>query len=107
MRTPEHGTPIQDLLKQQCALPQDAEAERIVMWKVFRSLAEALEYPRHIMLGADQSLVGGHSQDSAGDLWWVGVKVANLETWGNSQAIQLRDPYDANDPQGQGRGLSS
>ena len=107
MRTSEQETPIEDLLKQSCPLPQDAKAERVVMWKVFRSLDEALEYRRHIMLGADQSLVGGHSEDSAGELWWVGVKVANLEAWGNSQAIQLSDPYDANDPQGQGRGLST
>lgn len=90
MRPSEEETPIQDLLKQPCALPQDAKAERIVMWKVFRSLGEALEYPRHIMLGPDQSLVGGHSEDSAGELWWVGVKVADLQAWGNSQAIQLR-----------------
>lgn len=107
MRTSEQGTPIQNLLTQQCPLPQDPKAERVVMWKVFRTLDEALEYPRHIMLGPDQSLVGGHSEDSAGELWWVGVQVADLEAWGNSQAIQLSDPYDANDPQGQGRGLST
>lgn len=103
----EHNIPIQELLKQEQALPEDPKTEQIVMWKVFRTMGEALEYPRHIMLEADQSLVGGHTKDSAGDLWWVGVKVADLEAWGNSQAIQLSDPFDANDPQGQGRGLST
>lgn len=103
----EHNIPIQELLKREQTLPGDPKTEQIVMWKVFRSVDEALEYPRHIMLGVDQSLVGGRTRDSAGDLWWVGVKVADLEAWGNSQAIQLSDPFDANDPQGQGRGLSN
>lgn len=106
MQISEH-TPIQELLQHERRLPEDPKKERVVLWKVFRNLNEAFEYSRHILLEADQRLVGGHAADSAGEFWWIGVEVENLEAWGNSQAIQLADPFDANDPKGQGRGVSS
>lgn len=107
MELSEQAIPIRDLLNQECGLPENPKNDCIVLWKVFRKLHEALEYARHILLEPDQKLVGGHAHDSAGEFWWLGVKVADLAAWGNSQAIQLADPFDANDPKGQGRGVSA
>jgi hypothetical protein len=95
---------VAEILVQPRALPEDPQKERVVLWKVFRSETEALEYSQHIMLEADQNIVGGHGTDSIGEFFWLGVQVANLEAWGNSHAIQLTDPFDSNDPTGQGRG---
>lgn len=97
---------VKQLLKTEADLPQDPANERIVLWKTFRSENEAVDYSRAIILEEDQHLVGGASRDSAGPLYWIGVQVEDLEAWGNSQAIQLTDPFDANDPAGQGRGIS-
>lgn len=97
---------VKHLLNNRADLPKDPANERIVLWKTFRSIDEAIGYSRAILLEDDQTLVGGASSDSAGPLFWVGVKVDDLEAWGNSQAIQLTDPFDANDPAGQGRGIS-
>ncbi|MFZ5659230.1 MAG: hypothetical protein ACOY5C_05165 [Pseudomonadota bacterium] len=87
-------------------LPADPQQERVVLWKTFRSRGEALDFARNVLLEADQTLIGGHDHDSVGPFYWLGVQVADLAAWGNSQAIQLRDPFDADDPQGQGRGIS-
>ncbi len=95
---------IKQLLTQQRPLPEAPEKERVVLWKVFRSEAEALDYAHHIQLESDQKIVGGNGTDSVGDFFWLGVEVADLAAWGNSQAIQLSDPFDSDDPKGQGRG---
>ena len=87
-------------------LPEDPQKERVVLWKVFRSENEALEYSHHIMLEPGQKIVGGHGSDSVNEFYWVGVEVADLEKWGHTQAIQLSDPFDANDPKGMGQGMS-
>ncbi len=107
MQTTERDNQVRGLLKQEHALPADPKKDRVVLWKIFRSPDEALEYSHHILLEPDQKLVGGCAADTVGKLWWLGVEVADLEAWGNSQAIQLTDPFDANDPKGKGQGMSS
>lgn len=107
MQTLNHNDRISKILDQSRPLPQDPKKERVVLWKVFRNEDEALEYSHHIMLEPDQKIVGGHATDTVGDFFWLGVEVANLEAWGNTQAIQLTDPFDSDDPNGQGRGLES
>ena len=97
---------VKDLLQQQNPPPKNPKSERIVFWKIFRTAEQALEYSHHILLEPDQKLVGGCGSDSVGPLWWLGVQVADLAAWGNSQAIQLTDPFDGTDPAGQGRGIS-
>ena len=78
-----------------------------MLWKVFRSEDEALEYSYHTMLEPDQQIVGGHGTDSVDGFFWLGVEVVNLEKRGNSQAIQLTDTFDSNDPIGMRRGPGS
>ena len=95
---------VSKVLTQPRHLPEEPKTERVVLWKVFRSEDTALEYSRHIMLEQDQCIVGGQGTDSVGEYFWLGVEVADLEKWGNSQAIQLTDPFDSDDPKGQGRG---
>lgn len=107
MQTSERDSQVLSLLEQEHALPADPKKDRVVLWKIFRDPAEALEYSHHILLEPDQKLVGGRAADTVGKLWWLGVEVANLEAWGNSQAIQLSDPFDADDPKGKGRGMGS
>lgn len=104
MQTLNTDHPIAQILAQPRPLPEDPQKERVVLWKVFRSNEEALEYSQHIMLEPSQKIIGGHGRDSAGEFFWLGVEVESLETWGNSQAIQLTDPFDSNDPDGKGRG---
>ncbi len=106
MQVSERDNQVRLLLGQEHALPADPKKERVVLWKVFRNQDEALEYSHHILLEPDQKLVGGTATDTVGKFWWLGVEVANLEAWGNSQAIQLADPFDANDPDGKGQGMS-
>ena len=98
---------INQILAQAKSLPEDPQKERIVLWKVFRSEDEALEYSHHILLEPSQQIVGGHGADTVGAFFWLGVEVADLAKWGNTQAIQLSDPFDSNDPIGRGRGLGS
>jgi len=52
----------------------------------------------HILLEPDQKIVGGHGTDSVGGFFWLGIEVADLEAWGNTQAIQLTDPFDSTEP---------
>ena len=74
-------------LTQHRPLPEKGQAHNIVQWHVFRSLMEADEYANHVKLGAGQHCVGGCDQDSVGRLWWVGVEVDDLASWGNRSAI--------------------
>lgn len=107
MQTFNPDNPIAQILAEPRPLPEDPQKERVVLWKIFRSGEEALEYSQHIMLEPDQKIIGGHGTDSVGEFFWLGVEVENLEAWGNSQAIQLTDPFDSNDPKGKGRGPAS
>lgn len=98
---------VKHLLNDNRALPADPKEERVVLWKVFRDEDTALEYSHHILLEPDQRLVGGHGTDSVGDFYWLGVEVEDLAAWGNSHAIQLNDPFEAEDPEIQGRGFGN
>ena len=104
MQEKDQDVQIKKVLTQAKALPEDPQKERVVLWKVFRNEDEALEYSHHILLEPDQKIVGGHGTDSVGAFFWLGIEVADLQAWGNTQAIQLTDPFDGNDPKGQGRG---
>ena len=68
-------------------LPTHHAENKVVQWHVFRDVAEADEYADHIQLGDGQSIVGGFDKDSIGQLWWVGVEVADLSSWGNRSAV--------------------
>ncbi len=104
--TQDKDISIRQLLSQPRSLPKDPKQERIVLWKIFRNENDALEYSHHILLEEDQRIVGGHSSDSAGDFLWLGIEVEDMEAWGNTQAIQLTDPFEATDPEGQGQGFT-
>jgi len=105
MKSFEGDNEARRILAQSRPLPQDARAERVVLWKAFRNEDQALEYSRHILLEDGQRVVGGCGEDDMGWYCWLGVEVDDIEAWGNSQAIQLVDPLEADDPQGQGRNL--
>ncbi len=107
MQTLNQDVQVNEILDQPISLPEDPQKERIVLWKVFRSKDEAVEYSQHVLLEPTQRIVGGYWTDSAGGFFWLGVQVDDLGKWGNSQAIQLTDPFDSNDPVGQGRGPGS
>ncbi|MES2408558.1 MAG: hypothetical protein V4528_14690 [Pseudomonadota bacterium] len=104
MQTVNNDIEIKQILNASRPLPEDPKAERVVLWKVFRNTEDALEYSHHILLEPDQTVVGGHASDSVGEFFWLGIEVADLEAWGNTQSIQLTDPFDSNDPKGQGQG---
>lgn len=75
-----------EFLNQDRPLPQ-AGSGNVVQWHVYRSQREARNHVADVMLGEGQHLTGGHSSDSIGDLWWVGVQVDDLKRWGNRSAI--------------------
>lgn len=84
-------------------LPQNPVEEHVVFWRTFRSADQAVAFSHAIQLGEGQELVGGCTRDSVGELFWIGVHVDDLAKWGNTKAIQLSDPFDADDPDAQGR----
>lgn len=84
-------------------LPQDPVAERVVLWRLFRSVEDAHAYSGAIHLGDNQQLVGGCTRDSLGDVFWLGVQVDDLAKWGNTRAIQRSGRFDPEDPDTQGR----
>lgn len=79
--------PELDFLRRERSLPDHQGRGRIVQWHVFRSREQAGDFAAAVKLGADQSLVGGYSRDSVGPLWWVGVQVRDLASWGSLRAI--------------------
>ncbi len=89
---------LREVLDRECPLPADPVAERVVSWHVFRRPEHALEFSRHVMLGKGESLVGGRTRDSIGSLYWVGVRVEDLEAWGDQKAIQKKDFGDPQNP---------
>jgi hypothetical protein len=50
------------------------------------------------MLGKGEELVGGVTRDSLGPLYWVGVRVEDIETWGDRRAINKTDFVDPQNP---------
>lgn len=94
---------VKTMLRQRRPLPRHPIEEQIVFWRTFRMPNEAVAFSHAIRLGEDQHLVGGRTRDSIGELYWIGVHVDDLAKWGNTKAIQLSDPFDADDPDNQGR----
>lgn len=94
---------LRQVLSRRRPLPLDPVAERVVMWRVFRSDEEAHTFARHIRLEPTQHLTGGMTEDSVGPLYWIGVEVDDVARWGNTKAIQMTDAFDAEDPEVQGR----
>lgn len=76
-----------DLLAHELALPEGHGHDHIVQWHVFRTRDAAEEYIPCIKLDDGQAIVGGHTRDSVGALYWVGVQVDNLAAWGNDTAV--------------------
>ena len=101
------ATALDRLLREPRPLPSDPIAERIVLWRTFRSGIDARAFAAAIQLGEGQSIVGGCARDSLGDIFWLGVQVADLAKWGNTRAIQRSGRFDPEDPDTQGRPFES
>ena len=91
------------MLQRPHPLPEHPIEEQIVFWRTFRRIDEAAAFSHAIMPGDGQTLVGGRTRDSLGELYWIGVHVDDLGKWGNTKAIQLSDPFDPENPDSQGR----
>ncbi|MDH5258196.1 MAG: hypothetical protein OEX07_09305 [Gammaproteobacteria bacterium] len=62
---------------------------------VFRSPESALAFTRGIMLGKGETVIAGHTRDSVGDLWWLGIRVDDFGQWKNNGGYHhaaRRDP---------------
>ena len=86
MRNAPTNSELDDLrqsLQQESPLPQQSDAEqRLICYShTFRNVDKALLFATGILLKQGESLVGGKTQDSIGDLFWLGVQVSNLEQW--------------------------
>ena len=77
----------EDILSHELGLPEGHGHDRVVQWHVFRSRDKARQFMDGIRIGEGQCLVGGHTRDSVGAIWWVGVQVDDVDTWGNGQAV--------------------
>jgi hypothetical protein len=55
-------------------LPVSSASNKVVTWHVFRTLK-------------GQRIVGGMDSDTIGKLWWVGVEVEDIASWGNHGAV--------------------
>lgn len=60
----------------------------------FREFDEALGFAHSIMLSPGEALIGGHTQDSFGDLWWVGVRIDDKEQWRLQGGFHRTATYD-------------
>lgn len=86
-------------LDSQRPLPnEDPAASHIVYWHVFRHKDEVRAFARQVMLDAGEHLISGTARDSIGQLWWLGIKVDDLEAWGNRRSINKTDAYDPESP---------
>ena len=90
-----------ELLKKELQLERplphrtNAEELHIAFSHVFRQQDQALNFAKNIMLNDGESLIAGRAQDSIGNLWWLGVRITDLERWrtqGGYHHIALRDP---------------
>lgn len=86
-------------LERERPLPNaDPQKSHVVYWHVFRNRDEVAAFSRRILLEEGERLVGGHTADSIGALWWVGVQVEDLEAWGNRRAVHKIDAFDPESP---------
>ena len=77
----------EEMLNHELALPEGNAKDRVVQWHVFRTRQQAEAFVPGVRLGEGQSLIGGHTRDSIGPLWWVGVQVEDVAQWGNARAV--------------------
>lgn len=87
-----------DQMAQERSLPSKSEHNRVVYWHVFRRRDDAVGLAGNIRLNDGERLVGGHTRDSIGPLWWIGVEVENLAAWGNRGAVHKIDRVDPENP---------
>lgn len=78
---------LDDLLDHAHRLPEGHGKDGIVHWHCFRQREAAVAFIPSIRLDREQQLVGGRTEDSLGPLWWVGVRIPDLDQWGNVQAV--------------------
>ncbi|WP_297389634.1 hypothetical protein [Acidiferrobacter sp.] len=76
-----------EILENDHEVPSRSPLQNAVNWSLFRRRKEAEDYLDRVRLDTGHELIGGHSQDSVGDYWWVGVRVTSIADWGHSQAI--------------------
>lgn len=76
-----------EILENDREVPSRAPLENAVNWSLFRRRAEAEDYIDRIRLTEGHELIGGHSRDSIGDYWWIGIRVPSVNNWGSRQAI--------------------
>jgi hypothetical protein len=76
-----------EILENDHEVPSRSPLVNAVSWALFRRRREAEDYLARVRLNAGHELIGGHSQDSVGDYWWVGVRVPSISAWGHPQAI--------------------
>lgn len=74
-------------LDQNRPIPEKSPLNRVVQWHVFRDRKAACDFANGIILGKQQQMVGGTDVDSIGPLYWVGVEVEDISSWGNAAAI--------------------
>ena len=84
----------QTILDSDAPLPRGDGSDGVVHWHVFRSREQAEQFTTCIRLDEGQSLVGGVTNDSVGKLWWLGVRVDDIERWGNRQALNKHAASD-------------
>ena len=77
-------------LDQNRPIPEKSVANRVVQWHVFRDRKLACDFANGIVLGRQQQIVGGTDVDSIGTLYWVGVEVEDIGSWGNAAAVNKR-----------------
>ncbi len=77
----------EEILDNDREVPSRRPFHNAVNWSLFRRRQDALDYLTRIRLNAGHELIGGHSRDSIGDYWWVGVRVPSINEWGHPQAI--------------------
>ncbi|WP_298137769.1 hypothetical protein [Acidiferrobacter sp.] len=75
------------ILENDRELPSLHPQDNAVHWSLFRRRKEAEQYLEHMRLDTGYELIGGHSHDSIGDYWWVGLRVPSIADWGHSRAV--------------------
>ena len=76
-----------EILENDHEVPSRRPLANAFNWSLFRRRQDAEDYLDHVRINDGYELIGGHSQDSVGDYWWVGVRVPSITDWGHTQAI--------------------
>lgn len=82
------------LFERDAPLPSGDGSDGAVHWHVFREQEQARRFLPSIRLAEGQSLIGGRTRDSLGTLWWLGVRVDDVERWGNRRALNKHAASD-------------